>query len=171
MSAESTTIIRVADETDIPVISTLAHAIWPTAYGEIITHGQLHYMLDLMYSYKSLEEQFHKGHIFLIVEMNAETVAFASYSPDNIAGIFRVHKLYVHPMLHGKGLGKTLLNRIMTDIQPMNAKALRLNVNQLNPAKNFYEKIGFNVLHEEDLPIGEGYFMTDFVMEKSLLPG
>jgi ribosomal protein S18 acetylase RimI-like enzyme len=168
MSAESTTTIRVADETDIPVISILAHAIWPETYGNIISKEQLNYMLDMMYSHKSLAEQFKKGHVFLMVERNAEPVAFASYSPDNISGIYRVHKLYVHPLLHGKGLGRTLLNRIIEDLEPLHAKALRLNVNKLNPAKKFYENLGFNIIYEEDLPIGEGYFMTDFVMEKNL---
>ena len=140
MSAESTTTIKVADETDIPVISTLAQAIWPVTYGHILSSDQLSHMLGMMYSYESLKEQFKKGHLFLIVEMNAETVAFASYSPEHIAGIYRIHKLYVHPMIQGKGLGKMLIDRITNDIVPAQARSLRLNVNRNNPAKTFYEK-------------------------------
>src|SRR4051794_15914046 len=127
MSIDSVTIIRVADETDINVISTLAHAIWPETYDELLGKDQIHHMLDLMYSHASLLEQFRKGHTFLIMEMNAETVAYASYSPENIADTYRVHKLYVHPMVHGKGFGKKMLERIINDIKPANAKALRLN--------------------------------------------
>ena len=32
----------------------------------------------------------------------------------------------------------------------------------------FYEKLGFSVVGEEDIDIGQGYFMNDFVMEKKL---
>ena len=41
--------------------------------------------------------------------------------------------------------------------------ALDLNVNQLNKAAFFYEKAGFRMIREEEVPIGP-YWMTDFVM-------
>lgn len=161
-------VIRKADHTDIPVISTLAHAIWPDAYGTILSEAQLKHMLDLFYSHGSLQKQFEENHIFLLALMNAETVGFASYSHGDKAGTFKVHKLYVHPMLHGKGFGKKLLDRIIKDVKPLGATTLRLNVNRHNPAKGFYEKYGFKVTGEEDVAIGEGYFMNDYVMEKSI---
>src|SRR5918993_1411579 len=106
-------VIRRADETDVHVISTLAHAIWPQTYGSIISEAQLDYMLKKMYSEDSLRKQMEDGHRFLLALMNAETVAFASYSHGNKAGIYKTHKLYVHPMLHGKGFGKKLLDKII----------------------------------------------------------
>jgi ribosomal protein S18 acetylase RimI-like enzyme len=38
-----------------------------------------------------------------------------------------------------------------------------LNVNRYNPAKDFYEKLGFKIILEEDIPIGQ-YWMNDYVM-------
>ena len=110
--------IRRADHTDIPVISILAHAIWPETYGGILNEAQIHHMLDLFYSHESLKKQFDEHHVFLLALMNAETVGFASYSHANTAGAFKVHKLYVHPMLHGKGFGKKLLDRISRLVLP-----------------------------------------------------
>lgn len=167
-SQDNVFVIRKADKTDINVISTLAHAIWPDTYGKILTEAQLKYMLDLIYSHESLEKQFDDNHIFLIALMNAETVGFASYSHANKTGVFKVHKLYVHPMLHGKGYGKKILDRIIKDVKPLGAKSIQLNVNRHNPAKSFYERNGFTVIGEVDVPIGEGYFMNDYVMEKSI---
>lgn len=161
-------VIRKADETDINVISTLAHAIWPQTYGNILSEAQLHHMLNLFYSHESLEKQFRDGHVFLIALMNAETVGFASYSHADRTGTFKVHKLYVHPLLHGKGFGKKLLERITEEVKPAGATTLRLNVNRHNPAKSFYERNGFKVTGEEDIAIGEGYFMNDYVMEKEI---
>ena len=162
------TVIRKADKTDINVISTLAHAIWPDTYGNILSDAQLRHMLDLFYSHESLEKQFDEGHVFLLALMNAETVGFASYSHANKTGTFKVHKLYVHPLLHGKGYGKKLLDKIIEDIKRLGATTLLLNVNRHNPAKGFYEKYGFKQVGEEDIAIGEGYFMNDYVMEKSI---
>lgn len=161
-------VIRRADESDINVISTLAHAIWPETYGNILSEAQLRHMLNLFYSHESLEKQFADGHIFLIALMNAETVGFASYSHGDTAGTYKVHKLYVHPLLHGKGFGKKLLDRIIEEVKPAGASRLQLNVNRHNPAKSFYERNGFQIAGEEDIAIGEGYFMNDYVMEKQI---
>jgi ribosomal protein S18 acetylase RimI-like enzyme len=160
--------IRKANETDIHVISMLAHAIWPETYKSILSQAQIDHMLNLFYSPEALEKQFKDNHVFLIAFMNAETVGFASYSHADKAGVYKVHKLYVHPMLHGHGFGKKLLDRIIKDVKPHNATTLRLNVNRQNTAKNFYEKYGFTVIGEEDIAIGEGYFMNDYVMEKPI---
>jgi ribosomal protein S18 acetylase RimI-like enzyme len=161
-------VIRKADHTDIPVISTLAHAIWPETYGNILPVAQLHYMLDLFYSHDSLKKQFDEHHIFLLALTNAETVGFASYSHANTTGTYKIHKLYVHPMLHGKGFGKKLLDRIVHDIKPQGATKLILNVNRENRAIAFYERYGFHIAGNEDIAIGEGYFMNDYIMEKDI---
>ena len=104
----------------------------------------------------------------MIALVNAETVAFASYSHADTTGTYKVHKLYVHPMLHGKGYGKMLLDRIVADVKSKGATKLKLNVNRQNRAKGFYERYGFSIVGEEDIAIGEGYFMNDYVMEKAI---
>ena len=45
---------------------------------------------------------------------------------------------------------------------------LFLNVNRFNKAQYFYKKLGFEVAYEEDIEIGNGYLMEDFVMEKKI---
>ena len=161
--------IRNADKTDVHVISTLAHAIWPDTYGNILSEGQLNYMLKTMYAEESLRKQMEEDkHHFLLALMNAETVGFASYSHGNKVGYFKVHKLYVHPMLHGHGYGKKILDRIIKDVKQQGATKLQLNVNRNNRAINFYEKYGFKKVGEEDIAIGEGYFMNDYVMEMDI---
>jgi hypothetical protein len=46
---------------------------------------------------------------------------------------------------------------------------LRLNVNRFNNAQFFYQKKGFQIVETIDIPIGEGYWMEDFIMEKKLV--
>ncbi|HUQ66759.1 MAG TPA: GNAT family N-acetyltransferase [Flavitalea sp.] len=160
--------IRNADKTDVHVISTLAHAIWPDTYGSILTDGQLHHMLDLFYSEQSLKKQMDDKHHFLLALSNAETVGFASYAHSNKKGVYKVHKLYVHPMLHSHGIGRRILERIIKNVKAEGGTKLILNVNRKNRAFNFYEKYGFKKTGEEDIAIGEGYFMNDYLMELNI---
>jgi ribosomal protein S18 acetylase RimI-like enzyme len=45
---------------------------------------------------------------------------------------------------------------------------MQLNVNRHNRAKAFYERQGYHVILEEDIAIGDGFFMNDYRMEKRL---
>ena len=166
---ESELEIRMADTEDINTIGYLAQQIWPVTYNEILTSAQLDYMLRIFYSPDALKEQMDKQQQFLIAELEEDPVGFASYSSVEDEGVYKIHKLYVLPELHGKGLGKALLDFITEEIISLGATTLRLNMNRNNPAKNFYEKNGFTIVKEEDIDIGNDYFMNDYVLEKKLV--
>ena len=165
---EATLEIRTADPEDIYTIGYLAQQIWPIAYRNILTKDQLQYMLELLYSPDALKNQMAKHHTFLLAELDEDPVAFASYSLVSPAK-YKLHKLYVLPYLQGKGVGKALIEFILEEIIPLGAERFILNVNRNNPAKIFYEKLGFRVIAEEDVDIGNGYWMNDYVMEKMVL--
>jgi ribosomal protein S18 acetylase RimI-like enzyme len=164
---DASLIIRHADTEDINSIGFLAHQIWPATYGHIIAKEQLDYMLQMMYSPESLKKQMQAEHVFLIAELDEEPVGFASYAAAE-PGKFKLHKIYVRTDIQGKGLGKALINAVAEEVKEQNAHCLRLNVNRHNKAKDFYERLGFVVVKEEDIDIGRGYFMNDYVMEKAL---
>ena len=94
------------------------------------------------------------------------SVGFASVSEQE-KGYFKLHKIYVLPATQGTGAGKYLLNEVEKYVQNAGGKKLSLNVNRFNKAKGFYEKMGFAVIREEDIPIGP-YWMNDYVLEKNL---
>ncbi len=159
--------IKKATEKDIKPIKELAHRIWPGAYGNLLSPEQLAYMLDLIYSETALLNQLQNlQHQFIIAWENKEAVGFASYSPKQTGKLdcYRLHKLYVLPDHQGKGTGKLLINYIIDEIKRSGAATLELNVKRDNPALHFYKKLGFTIEREEDIDIGEGYFMRDYVM-------
>jgi diamine N-acetyltransferase len=161
--------IREARLEDIPLIHQLAHATWPAAYSHILTDDQLQYMLENIYSYPSLEKQMiGHAHDFIILDYNKAPHGFASFSEIN-PGRYKLHKLYVLPSSQGKGFGKTLLDEVIHSARSSSATSLILNVNRHNKARFFYEKLGFDVIGEEDIDIGQGFFMNDYVMEKKLV--
>jgi GNAT superfamily N-acetyltransferase len=173
---DNTLLIRQGELEDINSIGFLAQQIWPETYGAILSPEQLQYMMNLFYSPASLRKQMMEDrHQFLIVEQEEEAIGFASWgvASGGVAsggllqepGAYKLHKLYVLPEQQGKGLGRALLQYIFEAIRPDGARTLRLNVNRYNKARQFYERMGFVVVKEEDVAIGNGYFMNDYVME------
>jgi GNAT superfamily N-acetyltransferase len=166
---DNTLSIRPADLDDINSIGFMAQQIWPATYGEILSPEQLEYMLNLFYSPASLRKQMLEDHQrFLIVEQDEETIGFASWSATPEQGVYKLQKLYI--LQQGKGLGRAVLQYIIEEIRAEGGYLLRLNVNRHNKARQFYERIGFAVVKEEDIAIGDGYFMNDYVMEMAVPP-
>lgn len=158
---------RPAVVSDIPLLCTLADQVWPLTYEKILSRPQIIYMMRLIYSEASLRRQMETGHEFIILYNAGIPVGFASYS-ELEPGLFKLQKLYVLPNQQGRGTGRFLINEVISLVKSRGAVALRLNVNRHNKARSFYEKIGFTVIKEEKIDIGNGFVMDDFVMEKSL---
>lgn len=161
--------LRKANEEDLPIIKSLAEQTWPTAYGDIISQEQIDFMLEKMYDKGELLAQMLQGHHFIIASELSEDVGFAGFSVVNVeTKTFKLHKLYVLPKMHGKGVGKILMNEVVSLIKAQGGEFLQLNVNRANKAKDFYEKAGFKIKETVDLDIGNGFYMNDYLMEKEL---
>ena len=162
-------VLRRAKEQDIESIQDLANRTWYIAYGEIISLEQIEYMLEKMYNKGELLSQLEEGHQFLIAEEDGIDLGFAGFSVlDSASGIYKLHKLYVLPETHGKGIGKLLMNEVVNLAKRAGGSALQLNVNRNNKAADFYKKAGFIVKETIDLDIGNGFLMNDYIMEKAL---
>lgn len=161
--------IHEASPLEMEVIQLLIQRIWKPTYNDILTEDQMDYMLARMYSLDALQQQMDEGHVFLILMEDNTPVGFASFEYDYPKpGTSKLHKLYLLPETQGKGLGKLLLNAVTERVKLKQQQQLLLNVNRFNKAKHFYEKNGFAVIAEEDIDIGRGYFMNDYVMGLSL---
>ena len=154
----------------LETIRRLAYEIWPHAYSEILSGEQLDYMLTKFYSTTSLTHQIKKlKHRFILVYTNKKPVGFASFSQHvEDEKIFHLNKIYVSPKEQGKNIGGELLNYVTDKIKGLGAKSLQLNVNRNNIALHFYKKQGFEIIGEEDIDIGHGFFMNDYVMSKDV---
>ncbi len=126
-------------------------------------------MLNEIYAVKKITDQItgNTQTYLLLIEDNVP-VGFAAYSPrEENADIYKLHKLYCLPETQGKGFGKILINKVISKTLEAGRHILELNVNRHNKARSFYEKMGFEIAYEEDIPIGE-YWMNDYVMRKEL---
>ncbi|EDM37614.1 putative acetyltransferase [Pedobacter sp. BAL39] len=162
-------LLRKAKESDIDAIQEIARITWAPTYVPIIGQEQVDYMLEQMYNKGVLLEQLLGGYVFLIAELGSKSVGFAAYSvEDTERKIYKLHKLYVLPEVHGKGVGKLLINEVLDKVKTAGGSSLELNVNRHNKAKDFYLSAGFKIKETVDLDIGNGFFMNDYVMEKPL---
>ncbi len=157
----------IIDSKDFETIRQIAFETWPDAYGKIVTQEQLDYMLDKIYAIDSLQQQQENlGHRFIVaVDENNAAIGFASFSTyENQNNHHRLHKLYVLPNQQQKGIGKLLLESIYSEIRKKGNGSIELNVNRYNNALAFYQKLGYEILREEDIDIGEGFYMNDYVL-------
>lgn len=161
--------IRKATVNDVETIRSLAKEIWYDTYLPILAEEQLEYMLAGIYSTKKLITQIKNNEqTYLLVVEDEQVVAFAAYSPrEENPEIYKLHKIYCLPATQGKGYGKLLINTVCDAVIKAGKHLLELNVNRHNKARDFYEKMGFKIIYEEDVPIGP-YFMNDYVMRKEL---
>jgi ribosomal protein S18 acetylase RimI-like enzyme len=155
--------IRKATPPDIPVIRDIAYKTWPSAYGNILSPEALGYMLQYFYSEEALQEQMQQGQEFFIAEVNTIPVGFGAVSSYE-EGVYKLNKIYVLPGIQKTGAGKALMNEAIRIARKNGARELVLNVNRYNPAKDFYQKIGFTIIKEEDVDLGNGVVQEDYVM-------
>ena len=160
-------LIRNAVAADAAVIVDIANKTWWPTYAQILTTEQIQYMLNVIYDVDKISQQIENAiQEFLILEEDGQPVAFAAYSPrEEDAEIYKLHKLYCLPQTQGKGYGKTLIDAVADKVRNAGKQILELNVNRHNQAMGFYEKMGFSIAYEEDIPIGP-YWMNDYVMRK-----
>lgn len=163
--------VRNAAENDIEIIQQLAEQTWWPTYSPILEKHQIEYMLSHIYSVEAMRQVMKdKSQHFILISENGIDQGFASYGTwSEDPACLKIFKLYVLPNNQGKGLGKKLISEIAERAAKDGKTSLILNVNRNNPALTFYKKEGFELLRNEDIPIGP-YWMNDHVLRLQLQP-
>ncbi len=159
--------IRQATIDDIALIRTLAAEIFPYTYRIIHTPEQNDYMMEWMYSEESLHKQMCSGHAFFIPEEDGRAIGYLSVQTEDV-DLFHLQKIYLLPAYQGKGYGKQLFHFAVDYIHTVHPSPciMRLNVNRRNTtAVDFYQRMGMYKADEGDFHIGNGFYMTDYIME------
>ena len=151
-------------------IQVLSNVIWPATFSNILSQEQISYMMDMMYSTSALEKQINElNHHYLLAEEDGEYLGYLSYEL-NYKGtpITKIHKIYVLPSIQGKGVGRLFIDAVSKLALKNNNTLLSLNVNRYNKAIDFYKRMGFDFFTSENIDIGNGFLMEDYVMNKDL---
>ena len=160
--------IRLAQPEDAEVIRDLSYRIWPRVYASMISLEQMDYMLEWMYNTDTLRRQMQDEGVRFLILSTDRPIGFAGFGPSSDRR-FKLHKLYVDPDHHGQGLGQLLMNHVWAML-PKDCTGVELQVNKANPAKEFYQRLGFIIEKEAVFAIGHGYVMDDYIMFKAYQP-
>lgn len=170
MNTNSSLRIRPATTADIPLIHDLADVAFRATYRDILSPEQLDYMMEWMYAPESLHRQMKaEGHLYYIAYLEGVPAGYVSIQPEG-AHTFHLQKIYVLPHLQGQHIGQALFEQAVNVVKTLHPDAcqLRLNVNRNNKALHFYEHLGMRKVDEGDFPIGQGYYMNDYIMALNL---
>jgi len=162
--------LRQIGKEELSIVPNIAHQTWPSTFENILSTEQIDYMLNWMYDLRQLESQVEKGHVFVIAEESGNAIGFAGFELFYLEGTkSKLHKLYLLPSYHGKGIGKTLLHEVARRVREAGQQRLLLNVNKDNQkAIEFYSSQGFIEIYKEVIAIGNGFLMDDSVMELTI---
>ena len=163
------TTIVAATPADIPDVRRLAGEIWRRHYPGILSGAQIEYMLDRDYSGDALMAFLDPGPSGVaLAQRDAERVGFVAWRRHD-ARAMKLEKLYVLPEHHGAGIGRALIDHVVAQARSAGCTSVRLNVNRGNTtAVRAYERCGFSIRGRGDFPIGGGFVMEDFIMERDL---
>lgn len=158
--------IREANTADCELIQELAQQIFPVTYQSILTPGQVEYMMEWMYSLDNIRRQMEEEkQVYLLAYQKEKAIGYASVQQQG-EDVFHLQKIYVLPSYQGKHCGSFLFREAIKFIKTRHPEPclMELNVNRYNKALQFYERMGMKKLREGDFPIGNGFYMNDYIM-------
>ena len=157
--------IRRATEADCGLIRSLADEVFPATYRGIITPSQTAYMMEWMYGPEVLAREMRGEFAWFVASADGEPCGYLSVQHES-EDLFHLQKIYVLPRFQGLGAGEFLFRHAVAYIRSLHPAPCRmeLNVNRNNRALHFYEKMGMRKLREGDFPIGDGFYMNDYIM-------
>lgn len=144
----------------------MAAVVFPDTYKDILSSAQIDYMMEWMYSEESLRRQMsEEGHIYYVACREGKAAGYLSIQPEG-EHVYHLQKLYILPSFQGMQLGRLLFEQAIAAIKALHPAPcqMRLNVNRHNKALTFYQKMGMKKVDEGDFPIGNGYYMNDYIM-------
>lgn len=152
---------------DVQLIVQLAKEIWEEHYTSIIGPQQVQYMLTIFQSKEAILNDLDRGKKYVLVNLNNQTIGYFSY--ELIDKQLFLSKLYLKKDQRGKGNGRFLIAQIKDIAQKNKKRVIVLTVNKHNHASiAAYKTLGFTLFKQQQVDIGNGYVMDDYVFHYSL---
>lgn len=112
------------------------------------------------HSEKKIIERNETGEV-LVIEREHVIVATGALVGNEIQGVF------VRPDSQGQGYGKTIMTELENRAKAKGLPEVLLDISL--PSRMFYEKLGYEVLDECSLDVGEGQFLDYWPARKNLI--
>lgn len=161
---------EIIEPEKLQIIRDIADSIWPETFRTILSGEQIRYMMKMMYAPEVMEKEMAEGHHFEILRVDGEPAGYMVWSPwQEEAGHAKLHKLYLLSRFHHQGFGRAMLEHVAERCRASGFTHLVLAVNKQNrQAYRVYERNGFEVFRSVKIDIGNGFYMDDYWMKRSL---
>ena len=147
----------------------LAEKIWHECFVNIISEGQIDYMVEKFQSLNAMTDQIEKqDYSYFAVREDGELCGYFGVKPESDDRFF-LSKLYLRNDKRGRGIASLMLRKVFQEAEKYGKKRVYLTVNKNNThAVEVYKKTGFAIVDTSVTDIGSGYVMDDFIMEYTL---
>ncbi|MBA3505761.1 MAG: GNAT family N-acetyltransferase [Betaproteobacteria bacterium] len=159
-----------AREDELPTVAQLAAIVWRRHYPGIITDAQIDYMLARGYALPALKRYLEQaGSGLALAKSNDVAVGFVAHLLADDRQAMKLDKLYVLQEYQGHRYGRCMIDYVVDAARNAGCAKVILNVNRNNAnAIRAYERCGFAIRERMDVPIGGGFVMEDYVMDRVL---
>ncbi|KAB7664690.1 GNAT family N-acetyltransferase [Bacillus sp. B1-b2] len=149
--------IRKATLSDVKGVAKVQVDSWRSTYKGIVPDD---YLTSL--SYEKREELWQKvipnGSVFVAENERGEIVGFANGGVER-SGKYRgyegeLYAIYLLEDYQGQGIGKLLVNKVVEYLKEIGYNTMIIAALEENPACQFYEKIGGEIIGKEEVDIG-----------------
>ncbi|MBR6021801.1 MAG: GNAT family N-acetyltransferase [Kiritimatiellae bacterium] len=158
----------VSTDADIAAVRRMADAIWPPTFSPILPPDQIPYMMRMMYDAPVIRAELGAGVRWELVLLDGEPAGYLSwgpYPPPGRPGAAKLHKVYLLPALHSRGIGQAMLAHALDACRADGYSRVFLAVNKRNDrAIRAYKRHGFAVAESVVADIGSGFVMDDYLM-------
>lgn len=150
-------------------VSELANDIWHECFVDIISEGQIDYMIEKFQSLNAMCRQIEEqSYTYMSVYDNDDLCGYIAVKPENDERFF-LSKLYLRSDKRGTGIVSEMLERVFAEARLAGKKSVYLTVNKHNDrAIAVYKRTGFVITDEVVTDIGSGYVMNDYIFTYTL---
>ena len=159
---EHKAVIRPFKTTDLHALHRMICATIDASYSEVYPPRAVRFFKEY-HSEERITERSTSGELLVLLsEQDGSILATGSLIGCEITGVF------VHPDHRKQGLGRAVMAQLEKRAGAKGVSEVRLSVSL--PSRMFYERLGYEVLDECALDVGEGELLKYWPGKKALQP-
>ncbi len=162
----------VVTDDECKQLATLASEIWHEYWPDRIGLGQTDYMVELFQSYEAITRDMRENkyeYWFICAPDDGRRVGYTGGHVEEETNRFFISKIYLLADERGKGFASSTIKFYEGICRERNLHAMYLTVNKENDlAIRAYLGTGFTTIDATVSDIGGGYYMDDYIMEKTV---
>ena len=149
---------------ELPLLQQMAKEVWSEHYKNILSKGQIEYMVDKFQSSPAVLEQLKNGYQYYWLCYGQKKAGYLAIEPKD--GKLFLSKIYLKKEYRGKKIASYAVAQLKKHCREKNESSIWLTVNKENVNSiAAYEAMGFKRTRELTTDIGNGYVMDDYIYE------